>query len=111
MFVCVSLQGSFCHHLTNDVIHLCVCAGLTLGDLIGVINCFFERIGITNVRFKPAYNHYTEPSMEIFGFSPELGKWMEVSLSLVIIFASLFIDFLIFCISLFSPSVCVCVCM
>lgn len=51
---------------------------LTLGDLIGVISTFFKRIGITDVKFKPAYNPYTEPSMEIFGYSPELNKWMEV---------------------------------
>jgi len=51
---------------------------LTLGDLIGTIKTFFEKIDISDVRFKPAYNPYTEPSMEIFGFSKELGKWMEV---------------------------------
>lgn len=52
--------------------------GLTLGDLIGVIQTFFKRIGIPNVRFKPAYNPYTEPSMEIFGYSAQLGRWIEV---------------------------------
>jgi len=52
--------------------------GLTLGDLIGTIKTFFNRIGIDNVRFKPAYNPYTEPSMEIFGFSKELDKWVEI---------------------------------
>lgn len=52
--------------------------GLTLGDLIGTIQTFFSRIGIDNVRFKPAYNPYTEPSMEIFGYSKDLGKWIEV---------------------------------
>ena len=51
---------------------------LTLGDLIGTISTFFKRIGITDVRFKPAYNPYTEPSMEIFGFSPQLNKHMEL---------------------------------
>eukprot|EP00457_Paulinella_chromatophora_P006212 gb/GEZN01006230.1/.p1 GENE.gb/GEZN01006230.1/~~gb/GEZN01006230.1/.p1 ORF type:complete len:507 (+),score=97.02 gb/GEZN01006230.1/:36-1556(+) len=51
---------------------------LTLGDLIGVIKTFFAKIGISDVRFKPAYNPYTEPSMEIFGFSKQLNKWMEV---------------------------------
>ena len=51
---------------------------LSLGDLIGVIKTFFAEIGITNVRFKPAYNPYTEPSMEIFGYHPDLGKWTEV---------------------------------
>ena len=37
-----------------------------------------NRIGITDLRFKPAFNPYTEPSMEIFGFSKELNKWIEV---------------------------------
>lgn len=48
---------------------------LTLGDLIGTISTFFKRIGISDVKFKPAYNPYTEPSMEIFGYSPQLNKW------------------------------------
>lgn len=34
--------------------------------------------GITQLRFKPAYNPYTEPSMEIFGFHPQLRKWVEI---------------------------------
>jgi phenylalanyl-tRNA synthetase alpha chain len=51
---------------------------LTLGNLIGVIKTFFEKIGITQLRFKPAYNPYTEPSMEIFGYHPDLKKWTEI---------------------------------
>lgn len=47
---------------------------LTLGDLIGVIRTFFEKIGITQLKFKPAYNPYTEPSMEVFGFHPDLNR-------------------------------------
>lgn len=52
--------------------------GLTLGDLIGTLREFFARLGMTRLRFKPAYNPYTEPSMEIFAYSEELKKWMEV---------------------------------
>jgi phenylalanyl-tRNA synthetase alpha chain len=52
--------------------------GLGLGHLIGIIREFFRRMGITNLRFKPAYNPYTEPSMEIFGFHPMLKKWIEL---------------------------------
>ena len=52
--------------------------GLTLGDLIGVLNQFFSRLGLPTLRFKPAYNPYTEPSMEIFSYSEQLKKWMEV---------------------------------
>jgi len=51
---------------------------LTLGHLLGVIEEFFKRIGIPGVRFKPAYNPYTEPSMEIFGWSTERSDWIEV---------------------------------
>lgn len=53
--------------------------GLTLGDLIGVLQQFFDQLGLgSKLRFKPAFNPYTEPSMEIFSYSEELGKWMEV---------------------------------
>jgi hypothetical protein len=40
--------------------------------------CLFGVTGIKQLRFKPAYNPYTEPSMEIFGYHPELGKWTEI---------------------------------
>jgi len=49
-----------------------------LGELIGVLRDFFERVGLPNLRFKPAYNPYTEPSMEIFAFHPILKKLVEV---------------------------------
>lgn len=52
--------------------------GLTLGDLIGFMQTFFGKMGITNLRFKPAYNPYTEPSLEIFAFHPALNKWVEI---------------------------------
>ncbi|EOA16530.1 hypothetical protein CARUB_v10004690mg [Capsella rubella] len=52
--------------------------GLTLGDLIGVLKDFFSRLGMSKLRFKPAYNPYTEPSMEIFSYHEGLGKWVEI---------------------------------
>jgi len=51
---------------------------LTLGDLMGILEAFFEKLGIGRLRFKPAYNPYTEPSMEIFSFHSGLKKWVEV---------------------------------
>lgn len=33
---------------------------ITLGDLIGFMDIFFRKMGITQLRFKPAYNPYTE---------------------------------------------------
>ncbi|KAL1208145.1 Phenylalanine--tRNA ligase alpha subunit, cytoplasmic [Cardamine amara subsp. amara] len=52
--------------------------GLTLGDLIGILHDFFSRLGMSKLRFKPAYNPYTEPSMEIFSYHEGLGKWVEI---------------------------------
>ncbi|ESQ36306.1 hypothetical protein EUTSA_v10007412mg [Eutrema salsugineum] len=52
--------------------------GLTLGDLIGVLKVFYSRLGISKLRFKPAYNPYTEPSMEIMSYHEGLGVWVEI---------------------------------
>lgn len=52
--------------------------GLTLGGLIGFMEVFFAKMGIHKIRFKPAYNPYTEPSMEIFGYHEGLAKWVEI---------------------------------
>lgn len=52
--------------------------GLTLGGLMDFLGQFFNKIGISNLRFKPAYNPYTEPSMEVFGYHKGLGKWVEI---------------------------------
>ena len=51
---------------------------LSLKDLIGQIKTFFHAIGITELRFKPAFNPYTEPSMEVFGYHPDLKSWTEI---------------------------------
>lgn len=51
---------------------------LGLGHLIGVLREFFRRLGFKDLKFKPAYNPYTEPSMEIFGWHPVLQKQVEV---------------------------------
>ncbi|KAJ8040276.1 Phenylalanine--tRNA ligase alpha subunit A [Holothuria leucospilota] len=51
---------------------------LTLADLIGVIHAFFKKLGIEKLRFKPAYNPYTEPSMEVFSYHEGLQKWVEI---------------------------------
>jgi phenylalanyl-tRNA synthetase alpha chain len=43
--------------------------GLTLADLIGFMRVFFSKMGIKQVRFKPAYNPYTEVCSRLFPFS------------------------------------------
>ncbi|EGV61245.1 hypothetical protein CANTEDRAFT_116803 [Yamadazyma tenuis ATCC 10573] len=51
---------------------------ITLGDLIGFMEDFFGKMGVTDLRFKAAYNPYTEPSMEIFAYHKILKKWVEI---------------------------------
>lgn len=62
----------------HQVEGMVVAKDLTLGNLISIIKTFFQAIGIDDVKFKPAFNPYTEPSMEIFGYSKELGRWVEI---------------------------------
>ncbi len=49
--------------------------GLTLGHLISLLETFFHKIGIFDLRFKPAYNPYTEPSMEVGATVHGQGWW------------------------------------
>uniref|UniRef100_A0A0N5AHE0 phenylalanine--tRNA ligase n=1 Tax=Syphacia muris TaxID=451379 RepID=A0A0N5AHE0_9BILA len=51
---------------------------LSLAHIMGLFTEFFRRCGITDLRYKPAYNPYTEPSMEIFAFHKGLKKWVEI---------------------------------
>lgn len=52
---------------------------ITLGHLIGFMKEFFAKTGNHKLRFKPAFNPYTEPSMEIFSWHEGLGKWIEIA--------------------------------
>ena len=51
---------------------------LGLGHLLGTVEQYFKRLGLDKLRFKPAYNPYTEPSMEIFALHPVSKKWIEI---------------------------------
>lgn len=51
---------------------------LTIRDLMGTFREFYGKLGIKDLKFKPVFNPYTEPSFEIFGKHPKLGKWLEI---------------------------------
>ena len=51
---------------------------LSLRNLMAIIGEFFKRLGITGLKYKPTYNPYTEPSMEIYGYHPILKKMVEI---------------------------------
>ncbi len=51
---------------------------LSVRDLMGTFEEFYEQFGITDIEFKPHYNPYTEPSFELFGKHPETGELIEI---------------------------------
>lgn len=51
---------------------------LSMRDLMGTFKEFYSRFGISELRFKPTYNPYTEPSLEIYGKHPRSGRMIEV---------------------------------
>ncbi|MFB6134463.1 MAG: phenylalanine--tRNA ligase subunit alpha [Halanaeroarchaeum sp.] len=51
---------------------------LTVRDLMGTFTEFYGQFGITDLRFKPTYNPYTEPSFELFGRHPETDELIEI---------------------------------
>ena len=51
---------------------------LSVRDLMGTFEEFYEQFGITDVQFKPHYNPYTEPSFELFGRHPETDELIEI---------------------------------
>lgn len=50
----------------------------SLPDGMGFLEDFYAELGISPLRFKPAYNPYTEPSMEVFGYHEGLKRWIEI---------------------------------
>jgi phenylalanyl-tRNA synthetase, alpha subunit (EC 6.1.1.20) len=52
--------------------------GVGLKHLMGVIKEFYARLGLREVRFRPSYFPYTEPSAEVDVYLKELGKWVEL---------------------------------
>ena len=51
---------------------------LSLAGLIGFMKEFYSKLGLTNLKFKPTFNPYTEPSMEIHYFDPRMNKWYSI---------------------------------
>lgn len=51
---------------------------LSIRDLMGTFKEFYRKLSIHELKFKPTYNPYTEPSFEIYGRHPLTGRWMEI---------------------------------
>lgn len=58
--------------------------GIVLGEnvnfkhLLGYLSAFYERMGFEEIRFRPGYFPYTEPSVEPEVYVEELDEWIEL---------------------------------
>ncbi|HSM82496.1 MAG TPA: phenylalanine--tRNA ligase subunit alpha [Nodosilinea sp.] len=51
---------------------------LSVRTLMGYLTYFYERLGFTDLKFKPTYNPYTEPSLEVFAYHAPSDRYLEV---------------------------------
>lgn len=51
---------------------------LSVRTLMGYLTYFYERLGFTDLKFKPTYNPYTEPSLEVLAYHAPSGGYIEV---------------------------------
>lgn len=51
---------------------------LSVRTLMGYLIYFYERLGFKQLKFKPTYNPYTEPSLEVFAYHPPSDQYLEV---------------------------------
>jgi phenylalanyl-tRNA synthetase alpha chain len=51
---------------------------LSVRTLMGYLTSFYERLGFQDLKFKPTYNPYTEPSLEVYAYHPPSQKYLEV---------------------------------
>ena len=51
---------------------------VTFNDLVGYLKTFFGKMGFDQIRIRPGYFPYTEPSVEVEVFHPKKKKWLEL---------------------------------
>ncbi|MEL6135889.1 MAG: phenylalanine--tRNA ligase subunit alpha [Cyanobacteria bacterium J06628_6] len=51
---------------------------LSIRTLMGYLKYFYERLGFEDLQFKPTYNPYTEPSLEVLAYHAPSDRYLEV---------------------------------
>jgi phenylalanyl-tRNA synthetase alpha chain len=52
--------------------------GLNVRHLIAFLKTFYRKLGIADVKLWPSYFPYTEPSLQVMGYSKKVGDWIEL---------------------------------
>lgn len=50
----------------------------SLASLLGTLETFYRKMGFKQVKFKPAFYPYTEPSVDVVVYLESRGKWIEM---------------------------------
>jgi phenylalanyl-tRNA synthetase alpha chain len=53
--------------------------GLNIRHLMGFLTEFYKKLGMSEVKLWPTYFPYTEPSLEVVGYSKAVKAWIELS--------------------------------
>ena len=53
--------------------------GLNVRHLMGFLREFYKKLGMKDVKLWPTYFPYTEPSLEVVGYSEAVKAWIELS--------------------------------
>ncbi|MEN2974861.1 MAG: phenylalanine--tRNA ligase subunit alpha [Candidatus Caldarchaeales archaeon] len=52
--------------------------GVSFRDLLGLIKDFYSRLGLRDIKFRPSYFPYTEPSAEALVYLKDKNMWLEL---------------------------------
>ena len=63
------------HHMDG----IMVGEGLNVRHLMGFLKEFYRKLGMNDVKLWPTYFPYTEPSLEVVGYSKAAKSWIELS--------------------------------
>jgi len=63
------------HHMDG----IMVGKGLNVRHLMGFLKEFYRKLGMNDVKLWPTYFPYTEPSLEVVGYSKATKSWIELS--------------------------------
>ena len=53
--------------------------GLNVRHLMGFLTEFYKKLGMSQVKLWPTFFPYTEPSLEVVGYSKAVDAWIELS--------------------------------
>jgi phenylalanyl-tRNA synthetase alpha chain len=51
---------------------------VSVRTLMGYLSYFYSQLGFQKLKFKPTYNPYTEPSLEVYAYHAPSQKYLEV---------------------------------